>query len=62
MRRITAVAGVAGLGMMSSVALLLCRVPALGLEQRIVVFLCGLALFVAGGSGYAIAGPVESGR
>ncbi len=59
MRQITAVAGVAGLGMMSSVGLVLCRVSALDLEQRIVLFLCGLALFVVGGSAYSVARPAD---
>ncbi len=55
MRQLTAVAGVAGLGMMSSVALLLCRASGVDLEARIALFLFGLLLFVAGGSGYAAA-------
>ncbi len=55
MRQLTAVAGVGGLGMMSSVALFLCRASSVDLEQRIALFLCGLLLFVAGGTGYAVA-------
>lgn len=52
MRRFAATASVAGLGLMSSAAFAMCGPRGPGLESRIVLFLFGIFLFVAGGSGY----------
>ncbi|OLC17018.1 MAG: hypothetical protein AUH29_03595 [Candidatus Rokubacteria bacterium 13_1_40CM_69_27] len=53
MKRLAAGAGVTGLGLMSFVALVLCRSTVLGLEGGVLLFLFGAVLFVLGGSGYA---------
>lgn len=50
MRRLAAGTTVIGLGAMSSASLLLCGVTGVGLKGRIVLFLGGLCLFVAGGA------------
>jgi hypothetical protein len=55
MKRFAASASVTGLGIMSAVTLLVCRSAGLALETRIVLFLCGALLFVAGSSGYTAA-------
>jgi hypothetical protein len=55
MRRLAVGAGVTGLGLMTAVALFLCRSSAMSLEGKVLVFLFGITLFVLGGSGYAAA-------
>jgi hypothetical protein len=55
MRRMAAGTGVTGLGLMTAVALFLCRSSAMSLEGKVLVFLFGITLFVLGGSGYAAA-------
>ena len=54
MKRLTAGLGVSGLGLMTIVAVAAgCRLAAIPLETASVLFLAGVLLFVAGGSGYA---------
>ncbi len=53
MKRLTAAIGVSGLGLMSAVALGACRVTTVRLETLTLLFVTGVVLFVAGGSGYA---------
>jgi hypothetical protein len=60
MRRLSASASLFGLGLMSAPGVLLCGSSAVGLEARIALFLSGALLFVAGGSGYAMATPAAS--
>jgi hypothetical protein len=53
MKRLTAGVGVAGLGLMGAAALAACRVTTPQLETLMLLFLAGVVLFVAGGSGYS---------
>jgi hypothetical protein len=52
MKRLAASASITGLGLMSAVTLFFCRSAGVPLETRIVLFLSGALLFVAGSSGY----------
>jgi hypothetical protein len=60
MRRLTASASVLGLGLMSAPGVLFCGSATVGLETRLVMFLSGALLFIAGGSGYAMTTHAEA--